>query len=204
MRTVLLILLLILPLLRVQAQFRAPVEADSIPIFSVPELLVSAKKPTPTEQRRHERRMKKYEKLEKNVRLVYPLAMECGRVVRQIDAEMEKLNRKHDQKEYAKRLEKDLFKRYEARMKKLTISQGRVLIKLIDRETGASAYSLIKEYKSGTSAVLWQGVAKIFGSNLKDDYDPEHNEDEFAIETIIYEIRKEQAVAAQLRKAQGS
>ena len=54
----------------------------------------------------------------------------------------------------------------------MTISQGRLLIKLVDREIGKSSYSIIKDYKSGVSAGFWQGVAKIFGQNLKSSYDP--------------------------------
>lgn len=71
-----------------------------------------------------------------------------------------------------KQVERDLKEEFEDELKNLTVTQGRILIKLINRETGVTSYDLIKEFKGGFSAFLWQGVAKLFGSNLKDDFDP--------------------------------
>jgi len=66
-----------------------------------------------------------------------------------------------------------LFKDFEGALPKMTISQGAVLLKLIDRETGQSSYSIIRDYKNGIAAGFWQGVAKMFDNNLKSEYDPE-------------------------------
>jgi pyruvate dehydrogenase complex dehydrogenase (E1) component len=71
-------------------------------------------------------------------------------------------------------------------LRKLTFSQGRLLIKLIDRETGDTSYKLIKELKGGFSAFMWQSVARIFGSNLKSEYEMEG--DDAMIERIIIMI----------------
>ena len=64
-----------------------------------------------------------------------------------------------------------MFNQFEKDLKKLTVSQGKMLVKLIDRECNKTTYEIIKNYKGNFSAFLWQGVAKIFGSNLKAEYD---------------------------------
>ena len=66
-----------------------------------------------------------------------------------------------------------LFKDFEGSLRKMTISQGAVLLKLIDRETGQSSFSIIRDYKNGIAAGFWQGVAKLFDNDLKSEYDPE-------------------------------
>jgi Domain of unknown function (DUF4294) len=166
--------------------------SEGYPVFTVVELQIDAPYPDAAAKRAHEKRMRKYNRLEQNVRAIYPMALTCARVVERIDAEMTRLGTRKDQKAFAKRLEKELFEHYEPILRKMTLSQGKLLLKLIDRQTGTSAYTLIKEYKSGTSAVFWQMVAKVFGADLKTSYDPEA---EFVIETIIYDIHQEAAAA---------
>ena len=83
-------------------------------------------------------------------------------------------------------MEKDVFGEYEDDIEDMTISQGRILIKLIDRETQNTSYTLIREYRGKFSAAFWQGIARIFGTNLKEEYDP-YGEDAL-IEAIIKEI----------------
>jgi len=74
-------------------------------------------------------------------------------------------------KQYLNQFEKEVFKKYEADLKKMTINQGKLLLKLIDRECEQSSYDLIKIYRGNITAFFWQGVARIFGSNLKDSFD---------------------------------
>ncbi|HEY5591200.1 MAG TPA: DUF4294 domain-containing protein [Paludibacter sp.] len=74
-------------------------------------------------------------------------------------------------KQYLSQFEKEVFKKYEADLKKMSINQGRLLLKLIDRECEQSSYDLIKIYRGSITAFFWQGVARVFGSNLKDNYD---------------------------------
>jgi len=74
-------------------------------------------------------------------------------------------------KQYLNQFEKEVFKKYETDLKKMSINQGRLLLKLIDRECEQSSYDLIKIYRGNITAFFWQGVARIFGSNLKDSYD---------------------------------
>ena len=74
---------------------------------------------------------------------------------------------------YITSVQEELFEMFEAPLRNLTISQGALLMKLIDREIGKSSYAIIKDYKNGMAASFWQGVALLFGSDLKKPYDPE-------------------------------
>ena len=74
---------------------------------------------------------------------------------------------------FIEKVQKQLFKNYEGAFRQMTISQGALMMKLIDRETGMSSYSIIKEYKNGVAAGFWQGIAKLFDNDLKSQYDPE-------------------------------
>jgi hypothetical protein len=65
---------------------------------------------------------------------------------------------------------------FEKEVKRLTVTQGIILVKLIDRETGRTSYQVIKELKGGFTAFFWQGIARIFGNNLKTEYDPENQD----------------------------
>jgi hypothetical protein len=89
-------------------------------------------------------------------------------------------------KKYLRQIEKDVFGEYEDDIRDMTISQGKLLIKLIDRETLNTSYELIRQYRGGLSAAFWQSIARIFGSNLKAEYDP-YGEDAI-IEIILQEI----------------
>ena len=80
-------------------------------------------------------------------------------------------------------MQDELLEVFEGQMRKLTVSQGALIMKLIDREVGKSSYNIIKGYKSGVTASFWQGIAKVFGSDLKAPYDPE-GEDEMTEELV--------------------
>ena len=99
---------------------------------------------------------------------------------------MKNINNENDRKEYLKKVEKDVFAEYEGDIRDMTITQGRLLIKLIDRETQNTSYTLIKDYRGNLAAAFWQGIARIFGTNLKEEYDP-YGEDAL-MESIILEI----------------
>ena len=128
----------------------------------------------------------KYERLANNVRIVYPYAVIVRKKLSDVNAELEKINGDKERKEYIKGIEKQVFKDYEASMRDLTMTQGKILIKLIDRETKNTSYELIREYRGKFTAAFWQGIARICGTNLKDEYDPEG--DDALIEKIVNEI----------------
>jgi hypothetical protein len=121
-----------------------------------------------------------------NIKRVYPYAILVRDMLSQVNEELMMLEDDRERRKYIKGVEKEVFGKYEGDMRNMTITQGRLLIKLIDRETQNTSYELIREYRGGFSAVFWQGIARIFGSNLKDDYDAYG--DDLLIELIISEI----------------
>ena len=119
------------------------------------------------------RDLKKYYRLVYNFNKVYPYALLAKDMEAQAERHITKNDLKRGKKEkYVNRLQKELLDAYEKPLRNMTISQGKLLIKLVDREIGKSSYSIIKDYKSGISAGFWQGIAKVFGQNLKSHYDP--------------------------------
>lgn len=128
----------------------------------------------------------KYARTIYNIKVVYPYALIVRNKLEQVNGELQKMSGEKERKEYIRNFEKQVFKDYEGDMRDLTITQGRILIKLIDRETQITSYDLIKEYRGKITAAFWQGIARIFGTNLKDEYDP-YGEDA-AIEMILQEI----------------
>ena len=95
------------------------------------------------------------------------------KLIEKTDAELEENDFSRRKREkYINDIQKELFDAFEEPMRGMTVTQGQLLMKLIDREVGKSSYSIIKDYKNGIAAGFWQGVAKLFGSDLKKHYDP--------------------------------
>lgn len=117
---------------------------------------------------------RKYYRLVHNFSKTYPYALAAKKIVDRTDQEIEENNLKRLKKDrYVNKVQDELFELFEKPLRSLTVSQGALLMKLIDREIGKSSYMIIKDYKSGIAATFWQGVAKLFGSDLKKPYDPE-------------------------------
>jgi hypothetical protein len=154
---------------------------DTIPNARLPVVDVFAKA-----SRKQKRDRANYDRLVYNVKKTLPYARIAASRIKEINEHLSTLKTEKEKDAYLKKAEKDMFAEFEAPLRKLTFSQGRILIKLIDRETGNTSYSLVKDYKGGMSAFFWQSVARIFGANLKDDYD-EDGEDGM-IEQIISQI----------------
>jgi hypothetical protein len=129
---------------------------------------------------------RKYERLVYNIKRVYPYALIVRSRLYTVNQDLMEFKTEKERKDYMKKVEKDVFAQYEGDMRQMTITQGRLLIKLIDRETQNTSYSLIKDYRGKLAAAFWQGIARIFGTNLKEEYDP-YGEDTL-IESIILEI----------------
>lgn len=126
----------------------------------------------PGETRRSQSLFKKYERTVYNVKRVYPYALIVRSKLDEVNAALEGMESDRDRRKYINEIEKDVFRQYEGDMTRLTLTQARILIKLIDRETLNTSYDLIRQYRGGISAAFWQGVARFFGTNLKDEYDP--------------------------------
>ncbi|HEX2394925.1 MAG TPA: DUF4294 domain-containing protein, partial [Bacteroidales bacterium] len=119
------------------------------------------------------RDLRQYRRLIYNVKKVYPYAKLAGSKYSQVVAHLDSLERGKDQREYIRQIEDELLRDYEDELKNLTITQGRILIKLIDRETSYTSYEVVKELRGSVQAAFWQAIARLFGSNLKTEFDPE-------------------------------
>lgn len=132
---------------------------------------------------------KQYGKIVKKIRKVYPFAKEAAAEMDKYNKKYKGLKSKEKKRDYIKKVEKELFKKHENEFKKLTISEGRYLMLLIDREIGETSYELIDELKGDFAAHFWQGIAKIFGNDLKERYDPVYKH--YLIETIVLQLERE-------------
>lgn len=186
-RVVILLILTIFSVSNLSAQRRArgfwkqewTVEkGDSIPVVHILPIRKYARKPD----------MRRYQRLIRMVKKCYPLA-------KQAQAEMEKMERqllavknKKEQEKLAKELQKALIKQYTPIILKMTFSEGKVLLKLIDRETDHTAYQIIKDFRGGFVAGFWQMFAKLFGNDLKLDYQPQTRDRTLEQIVVYYEM----------------
>lgn len=118
----------------------------------------------------------RYQRLVTNLKKVYPYALVVRSKLESINEELINIPDDKDRKKYIRQTEKNLFGEYEDDIRDMTITQGRLLIKLIDRETQNTSFELIRFYRGSLSAAFWQGIARIFGTNLKEEYDPYGND----------------------------
>lgn len=138
----------------------------------------------PVKRKAATRDLRQYRRLIYNVKKVYPYAKLAGNKYAQVVAHLDSLDRGKDQREYIRQVEEELLKDYEDELKDLTITQGRILIKLIDRETSYTSFEVVKELRGSVQAAFWQAIARLFGSNLKTEFDPE-GEDKMLNEIMI-------------------
>ena len=156
-------------------------EGDTIPYIVLPTISCYADYPF-----KNKKQKAAWDRLKYNVKKVYPYSIIAAARLKEYDRVLAQFSTEKEKKNYMKRAEKELKKEFGDQLKKLTISQGRILIKLIDRETGKTSYDLVKDMRGSFSAHMWQGVALIFNSSLKDDYDAEGEDKaiEYAIKLI--------------------
>jgi hypothetical protein len=133
------------------------------------------------------KKKQEWTRLRNAVYVCYPYARRAGVIMNDINAKIAHMPDK-DKKTYIKSREKELKKQFAEPLSELSIYQGRVLMKLINRQTGNNCYEIIKEYKGGFTARTWQTVAFFFGSNLKQPYNP--NGDEREMESIVQEVER--------------
>lgn len=126
----------------------------------------------------------KHARLIRNVKAVYPYAKEAGRLHREIEENLKKLGNKRAQERYLQRMEDEIIEKYTPILYKMSFSQGKILIKLIDRETEQTSYTILRDMRGGFSAFFWQSTARLFGANLKEDYDKD-GEDKIIEQIII-------------------
>lgn len=154
---------------------------DTIPWVVLPEIDVLAGAP-----RNMRRKVEEWNRLRNAVYVTYPYARIAAGLLKDVDKQLDTIRSKKEKKAYLKLKEQQLKQQFAPQIEDLSIYQGKVLIKLIYRETGTDCYDIIRQLKGGFSARLWQTVAFVFGSNLKTAYDKQENAD---IESIVEEIQ---------------
>ncbi len=122
-------------------------------------------------------------RLVKNVKKVYPYAKLAGKKLREYDKLLQQAKNDRERKKLMKRAEKEINEEYGGQLKDLTFTQGKILLKLIDRETGETSYNLVQQLRGSFSAFFYQAFARIWGYNLKVRYDPQGRDK--TIETIV-------------------
>lgn len=144
----------------------------SVEVIHGDSLQVATLKPIPIfpQTRRGRIDARKYARLVRAVKLTYPIAVEANKRLRDIEAILEKMP-KRSQASYIKEAEKQIKREYMPIVKQMTMYQGMILIKLIDRQTGQTSYALVQELRGKFSAFFWQGIARMFGGDLKAEYD---------------------------------
>ena len=138
-------------------------KGDTIPLVHILPIRKYARKPD----------MRRYQRLIRQVKKCYPLAKQARIEMEKMERQLLAVKDKKEQEKLAKELQKQLIKQYTPIILKMTISEGKVLLKLIDRETEYTAFQIIKDFRGGFVAGFWQMFAKMFGNNLKLEYEPE-------------------------------
>ena len=146
---------------------------------------ITATRPNARQMRRGRKKLAKITRLRWNVHKVYPYAIKVAYLLEELQDTLDQIADHKVKKEFIKRKEKSLFGEYENDLRRMSRSQGKVLVKLVYRETGRDTFALIKDYKSGASAVFWQSIGLLFGINLKSDYNPE---EESLIEQMVQDL----------------
>lgn len=142
------------------------VDYDTLANVLIPQIVVF-----PERKFASKRDYRNYRRLIHNLKVVYPYAQIAKYKIAEMDVNYRSLKTDKERKEYVKQVEKELKDEFESQLVKLTFTQGRLLIKLIDREVGRTTYAVIRDLKGGFSAVFWQTLARLFGSNLKTEFE---------------------------------
>lgn len=161
------------------------IDGDTVPHIRLKEVeIYSLKIP------KSRREQKKLTKLIKNIKTVYPYAKLAGIKLREYEDLLINANTDKERKQIMKLAEDEINEEYSGELKELTFSQGKILIKLIDRETGDSSYELVQELRGKFTAFWYQAFARIWGYNLKAKYDPDGEDRQ--IEVIVQMIERGQ------------
>ncbi len=159
--------------------YLAVIDGDTMPLIRLRTVTI-----IPPRVFKSEKERRRYTRLIRNIKKVLPYAKIAQTKLLVINQHLKQIPNERDRKKYLKQQERLLKKQYGPELTNLTISQGRILIKLIDRETNNTSYDLIKQFRGGFTAFIWQSVARVFGENLKDEYNAQE-EDKYIEEIVI-------------------
>lgn len=166
---------------------------EIFPMVFIPDVAINAAYLDP--KKRDEMRRLRY-----NVYKVYPYAVTAAFILDKVDKETAVRTKKRDRKQYLKKVEQEMNAKFKDELKNLSMTQGQILVKLINRQTGRDCYSVIKEIKGGLNARIYQTAAFFFDNDLKAQYDP-YNKDK-DIEMIVQEIESKNYYQYQYQQQQ--
>ena len=147
------------------------INGDTVPVVDLNTVNVYTQFEFSTKKQKEQWTRTKY-----NVKKVYPYAIIASAKLKEYDLALSRMQDEHLRKAFIKVCEKDLREQFEDDLKNLSVSQGKVLMKLIVRETGKTTYEIVKEMRGGFQAAMWQSLASLFGNSMKVEYDPEHED----------------------------
>lgn len=153
---------------------------DTIPNLLLPQIYVY-----PELVFKDKKQEKFYWKTVRDVKKTLPYAKLVGKMLKDIDRDLAALPNDRERKKYMDAKEEELLATYKPILKKFTLSQGKMMIRLVDRECNKTSYQLIKQFRGGFRAVFWQGFAKMLGANLKVSYDANTSEEDRIVERVI-------------------
>jgi hypothetical protein len=142
-------------------------DGDTFPVKYMPYIDIVAERTF-----RSRTAKKRFRRLQYNVKKMYPFAKLAGELLKKYEVELEGVDSERQRKKYYKEIEKELKKEFDGEIRKMSTSQGKILIKLIDRETGDTSYEILQEFRGNFSAFFWQSFSKMFGQDLRSAYDP--------------------------------
>lgn len=158
------------------------IEGDSLPSYGIPLKEVVVFQPLRFKDREE---LNRYLILRRRVLRVYPYAKLAAERLTVLNERLDKIDSKRGKKKYMKRLEDFVYKEFEEELKKLSKSQGKILIRLVHRQTGSTTYDLVKELRNGWKAFFYQTTASLFSLSLKEEYDPAELLEDYLIEDIL-------------------
>ncbi len=192
MRSLVFIFLIVIASIALHAQETKPIvlkariiDSDTVPMITLREVEIFT-----LEVPKTRRQQRKLTKLVKNIKAVYPYAKLAGIKLNNYEEMLLAAKNDRERKQIMKQAEEEIKEEYGEELKKLTFSQGKILIKLLDRETGNTSYVLVQELRGKFTAFWYQAFARIWGYNLKTKYDPEGEDRQ--IEVIVKMIERGQ------------
>ena len=157
-------------------------DGDSIPTYGIPLKEVVLFQPLRFKTRLE---LKRYLILRRKTLKVYPYAKLAADRLTILNERLDNLDNKWSRKKYLKRMEKFIYEEFEQELKKFSRSEGKILIRLVHRQTGTTTYDLVKELRTGWKAFWYETTASLFKLSLKDTFDPEYSFEDYLIEDIL-------------------
>ena len=163
-------------------QERTVINGDTLAVYNLPVVSIGGERTFKTKKEE-----KKYWRMVRNVKKALPYAKIAREKLDKYEEQL-KDKSKGERKRIMKQVEQELLAEYETELRGFTLTQGRILLKLIDRETGHTSYDLVESLRGWFSANFWQGIAVLFDADMKSEFNPKDNADDAMIDEIVVRI----------------